>query len=180
MTGPTTENTPPEDATDKPWYRQFWPWFILLPPLAAIAAGIATLIIAHQGSDVPISSAVERRGLLRLENPDALAVARQRGITAQIECRQPCRIVLVTLDRDEVAGVKDATLQVDLFHALDPERDLSVALLPQQPGVYGADLSQLIDGHYRVLLRAQSGAGEWMLRGHFETRAGPGMLSADG
>jgi len=44
---------PVED--DKPWYRQFWPWFVFALPAIAVIAGIATVIIAmnHRPVVVP-------------------------------------------------------------------------------------------------------------------------------
>ena len=32
----------------QPWYRQFWPWFIIALPAAAVIAGISTAIIASK------------------------------------------------------------------------------------------------------------------------------------
>ncbi len=32
----------------QPWYRQFWPWFIIALPCAAVIGSIATAIIASQ------------------------------------------------------------------------------------------------------------------------------------
>ena len=33
----------------QPWYRQFWPWFIIALPCAAVVGSIATAIIAIKG-----------------------------------------------------------------------------------------------------------------------------------
>jgi len=36
---------------DTPWYRQFWPWFIIALPASAVAAGLLTLWIAMSNPD---------------------------------------------------------------------------------------------------------------------------------
>ena len=36
----------PRHTDTKPWYRQFWPWFIIALPCAAVVGSIATAIIA--------------------------------------------------------------------------------------------------------------------------------------
>ena len=43
-----------EQTDVRPWYRQFWPWFIMALPLAAVIAGLTTVAIAvtHQDSVV--------------------------------------------------------------------------------------------------------------------------------
>lgn len=40
---------------DKPWYRQFWPWFIISLPAISVIASLTTLWIAisHPDSTVP-------------------------------------------------------------------------------------------------------------------------------
>ncbi|MBE9549572.1 MAG: FixH family protein [Proteobacteria bacterium] len=40
-----------EELDTKPWYKQFWPWFIIALPMTAVIASIATLIIAIQNPD---------------------------------------------------------------------------------------------------------------------------------
>jgi hypothetical protein len=32
--------------SERPWYRQFWPWFIMTPPIATVIGSIVTVIIA--------------------------------------------------------------------------------------------------------------------------------------
>ena len=34
-----------------PWYRQFWPWFIIALPAAAVAGGLFTLWLALSNPD---------------------------------------------------------------------------------------------------------------------------------
>lgn len=40
---------------DKPWYKQFWPWFIISLPAISVIASLTTLWIAisHPDSTVP-------------------------------------------------------------------------------------------------------------------------------
>ena len=32
--------------TPKPWYRQLWPWLLIIPPLGAVVGGGITLYLA--------------------------------------------------------------------------------------------------------------------------------------
>ncbi|MDQ1342592.1 MAG: uncharacterized protein QG571_1210 [Pseudomonadota bacterium] len=33
-------------ATPRPWYRQLWPWLLIVPPAAAVIGGSLTLYLA--------------------------------------------------------------------------------------------------------------------------------------
>lgn len=54
----------PETPDDKPWYRQFWPWFLLALPAAALIAGVSTLVIALRHADQEISEPYVKHGLI--------------------------------------------------------------------------------------------------------------------
>jgi len=38
-------------SVDQPWYRQFWPWFIIALPASAVVAGFITLWLAISNPD---------------------------------------------------------------------------------------------------------------------------------
>lgn len=47
-----TPVSPLRTRTDtKPWYRQFWPWFLIALPLTSVVASFATLWIAVTNAD---------------------------------------------------------------------------------------------------------------------------------
>lgn len=47
-----------------PWYKQFWPWFLMIPPAAAVIGGIATIIIAIINADELVVADYYRQGLI--------------------------------------------------------------------------------------------------------------------
>ncbi len=40
---------------EAPWYRQFWPWFIMALPATVVVAGFFTLYLAIVNSDYPVT-----------------------------------------------------------------------------------------------------------------------------
>jgi hypothetical protein len=42
------------DRDARPWYRQLWPWLLMLPPAAAVIGGGITLYLAISRPDVLI------------------------------------------------------------------------------------------------------------------------------
>ena len=52
-------------SDSKPWYRQFWPWFLIALPLSSVVLSFATLYVAtthadtvvpHEGDDSSFSA----------------------------------------------------------------------------------------------------------------------------
>ena len=44
----------------KPWYRQFWPWFLVLIPLAGITMSMITVTTAFKNADEVIERSQSR------------------------------------------------------------------------------------------------------------------------
>jgi hypothetical protein len=42
----------PHSTDAKPWFKSFWPWFVISLPAAGVIAGIATVIIAVQNAPI--------------------------------------------------------------------------------------------------------------------------------
>jgi len=51
MMNQAKQNPNSEHGHDLPWYRQFWPWFIIALPAAAVIAGFFTLWLAISRPD---------------------------------------------------------------------------------------------------------------------------------
>ena len=47
----------------KPWYRQLWPWLLIIPPAAAVIGGGITLYLAVTRPDTLVSQDCVRDGV---------------------------------------------------------------------------------------------------------------------
>ena len=50
-------------APQTPWHKQFWPWFLIALPTAAVIASLITLNIAIRNADTPVQGDYEKHGL---------------------------------------------------------------------------------------------------------------------
>ena len=49
----------------KPWYREFWPWFLMAGPFLAVIGCALTISLAYtQLANQPIQEGVVKRGLV--------------------------------------------------------------------------------------------------------------------
>jgi hypothetical protein len=52
--------TPP---THRPWYRQLWPWLLIIPPAAAVIGGMLTLYLALTRPDALVHQSCVQDGV---------------------------------------------------------------------------------------------------------------------
>ncbi|MCF6264334.1 MAG: FixH family protein [Xanthomonadales bacterium] len=69
----------------EPWYKQFWPWFIMALPMAAVIASISTLVIAIKNPDYLVIKKSEQQSISAEMRP-----AKKTGLsTASPKPEQP-------------------------------------------------------------------------------------------
>lgn len=67
-----------------PWYRQLWPWLVLAPPIAAVVAGVVTIVIAVRGADGLVAADYYKRGLAINEELARTRLAQQAELQASL------------------------------------------------------------------------------------------------
>jgi len=50
--------------TAKPWYRQLWPWLLIIPPAAAVIGGSFTLYLAITRPDALVRQDCVKDGVV--------------------------------------------------------------------------------------------------------------------
>ncbi|MDC3405792.1 FixH family protein [Luminiphilus sp.] len=129
-----------------PWYRQFWPWFLILLPGTAVVASLYTLIIANQYADdlvvddyykegLAINRQLKRQNEARVLEFKATFTSQQRQLDIQLE-----------------GPIEASQLRLLLSHAMESDQDFAVPV------------QQIGRGHYRVLLpQVLKGRWHWTL-----------------
>jgi len=122
-----------------PWFKQFWPWFLISLPAAVVVAGLVTLYIANLHSDDLVSQDYYKNGLEINRRLESTNLARQQGLTAQLSFTQ--HSVTARLNQP----LEDEQISLVLSHPLEADRDFSVTLEKLQPGEYGGLLREPIE-----------------------------------
>ena len=133
-----------------PWYREPWPWLIMVLPVTAIVAGAVTLWLAVRSNDGLVADDYYRQGLAinrslaRDERAGALELAaRLRIVQDAIE---------VTMSAREGA-VLPPELRLKLAHATRPRMDRTITLAGDG-ALYRAPLGALAAGKWQVSIMA--------------------------
>jgi uncharacterized protein len=153
----------------RPWFKQFWPWFLILLPASVVVAATITMIIAHTGADDLVAENYYKDGLAinrRLEKEGKAALL---GISSTLTVTETA--VRITL----TAPSLPSSLTLKLSHPLEADSDFSLTLLHSEPGIYQAGLPHPIAVHWHWLLEPPAPAN-WELNG----RVRPGDFVDEG
>jgi hypothetical protein len=140
-----------------PWYRFFWPWFIVVLLTASVVAGITTVLIAFRNQDSLVDDRYYESGNAINRRIAAEKNALRLGVRATLALDK-----LTGEARIELEGRFEAQperLRLELSHATEAARDASVTLAPAGPGRFYGQLEAPAVGRYYASLRPADAAG---------------------
>jgi hypothetical protein len=148
-----------------PWYRQFWPWFLISLPATVVVAGFVTLYIANKYSDDLVADEPYKVGLAINIQLGKKLIAEQRGIEAHFQFLGEGAERRVEV---QLAGETDGEeLTLTLSHPLEADRDFDIPLQYGGSGLYIGRLSRDIAPRWHWTL-VSSGPIPWRLDGSIE------------
>ncbi len=114
-----------------PWYKQFWPWFLILLPLTVVIASVITFIIAQNNKPSLVSGNYYKEGLAINSNKKLEETAKKLGLTATISTNSTA----ITLQLANLEN-QPAQILVKLRHATISQHDQSLSLVKIADGIY--------------------------------------------
>ena len=145
--------------TGKPWYRQFWPWFLIALPAISVVAGLSTLAIAILNQDSLVRDDWYKDGKAinqSLARDDAAALL---GISTELKRDSVTGEINATLVSPKSIATPE-TLTLILSHPTLATQDQSVVLTRRADGHYQGMLTHGLQGRHYIEL----GNAEWRLR----------------
>lgn len=143
-----------------PWYRQFWPWFIIALPFTAVVASIATLIIAARDPDGLVVDDYYKQGLAINQTLERDRQAQALGLSGLVRV-DGARLVMTLSGLPANADGQDFELR--LIHPTRPHLDRSIALARDGVNQWSAVLDSIAPGRWHVQL--ESPRGNWRIAG---------------
>lgn len=169
------------DSLDlQPWYKQFWPWFLISLPATIVVAGIAMIIMAVRSPFAMVEDNYYKAGLGINEDLAASELARTLGISAAVTLDN--RLAQVDVNRSNLNN-----LSLHFIHPTDASRDQTYKLYALGERRFETELSESISAsrtiNYKVRLvgflsrststENSSDTNHWMLEGDFKDSSLP-------
>ncbi|WP_434360761.1 FixH family protein [Parasalinivibrio latis] len=144
---------------NKPWYKQFWPWFLIILPLSVVVASISTFVVFSNNKVSLVAEDYYKKGkginldLSKLRTADAMGVKASAFVTDDE--------ITVVLDKGALKAFP--TLSVLFQHRTLPDRDIQKMVNPDVSGQYRILLEEPIIGPWYIEIAPFK--GEWILNG---------------
>lgn len=133
-----------------PWYRQFWPWFLMALPASAVIAGISTVFIATINKDNLVVDNYYKQGLAINQTLTQQELAKELGLSgnATLDVEQGKLNLLLSA----VKSIDDPQLKLTLVHATLAELDQVVFLNRVATNNYSGTIKNLTTGKWHLIL----------------------------
>ena len=145
-----------------PWYKQFWPWFIIAFPASAVIAGIATVFIAFDGADSLVVDDYYKAGLAINQQIQEQKNAATYGYAATLK-RLPDNRLYLKFDNKSPTS---ESLVLTWVHPARSDKDFDITLIRQADGSYQVKSENEITGRWYLRLAEK---GDWLLKSEIST-----------
>jgi len=164
---------PPREDTE-PWYKQFWPWFLIALPLSVVIAAIVTINIAIESDDGLVSDDYYKEGLAIHKDADSAAKAQALGIAATVGYDADTGAVSLMLDKP-LQGSQSA-LSLEVVHPTLPDQDQTIQLSRLDETRFAGRLEPLGQANWKLALRPADKS--WRVEGRLP-QPGSGEMRLD-
>lgn len=154
-----------------PWYREPWPWLVMLGPAVVVVAGLFTAYLAVVTNDGLVEDDYYKQGLAINQRTARDQRAADLGIVADLVLGGAGDRIRVLLRAHPGTRLPEA-LALRITHPTRAGSDQSITLHAEGGGVYMGTLLPL-HGRWRIAL--EDPQQEWLLAGDWEIEKQPAL-----
>ncbi|PKG99488.1 FixH family protein [Paraglaciecola sp. MB-3u-78] len=132
----------------KVWYKQFWPWFLIIVPLTSMVLSFTMMNLAFTGEDSMVIDDYYKEGrainlkIKKLEQAKILNISTKTQVFSDY-------VEVIFISGEPENG---EALTLDFFHSTQKFKDFSVTLFRDANGVYRAPLTGDVLGKWQLSL----------------------------
>lgn len=168
-----------DESETEPWYRQFWPWFLICLPASAVIASLYTVSLALRTTDSLVVTADTGMDVIAERHLAAERRARELGLSANLDIDSDTGAIRATL-RSEHEAAWPSAIELQFSHPAFAERDSAVILSASMPDadgnpVWSGHVVDVPPGRWYVVLR---NGDVWRLSGTWSGAAATLLVPA--
>ena len=131
-----------------PWYKQFWPWFLIAVPFATLIMGGILLKLSISTEDSLVIDDYYKEGKAINASLDKEAQAKRKNITTDLTITDGS----IALKFHSGIPQDGNALKLNFYHVTIKERDVSVLLSRDANGIYRGFVDADLSGKWQVSL----------------------------
>lgn len=143
----------------KPWYKQFWPWFLIALPLTVVIWTTITVIIFANHSVSLVTEDYYKKGKGINIDLSRINVAKDLGLGASVLSTQD----EIILEFDKGTLPHYPALNISFAHRTLPDHDFDVMVTADANGRYKIQTEQAIQGPWFVQITPHD--KQWLIQG---------------
>lgn len=159
-----------QNVPGKPWYREFWAWFVVTPIIIVILVCSFTVSLAFIYGDDVVHDDYYKQGKMVNQSFDAIRLAKDLGISSQVtfdfvsgEIVAELKSVSNLKGQDVNTG-KMHPLYLSLSHPMNEKKDQQITLKPVGVHRFRADIGQVLSGRWYIKLMGVHDGASWRLQ----------------
>lgn len=142
-----------------PWYKQFWPWFLIILPLTVVIWTIATVIVFSQNSVSLVTEDYYKKG--KGINIDLSKINQAKALKLSAEVYSEGNDIIFKFHKGELEH--DPAIQMMFAHRTLPDRDFTQLVASDAQGIYRITLPVPLQGPWFIELAPHN--EEWLIQG---------------
>ncbi len=119
-----------------PWYKQFWPWFLIFLPASVVVACMFTIYLAVTNADSLVVDDYSKKAMHINRDLRKIEYARGIGLSGSFSIQNNILSLDVSVQKNKITLAP--VLNMLLVHPTDSKKDFSVVLIRAQESIMGA------------------------------------------
>ena len=148
--------------SNKPWYREPWPWILMAGPAVVVVAGFVTAWLAVSTEDGMVEDDYYKKGLAINQTIARDQMAQSLQIRAQLMVGNDASQLRVMVQK-EGPGPLPSALRLKILHPTRSDMDRVVTLEQGASGYYQGQIKALEPTRWRLILEDVD--SQWRLTG---------------
>jgi uncharacterized protein len=152
------------EVTVLPWYREPWPWILMVAPGAAVVGGIAMLTLAVTTSDGLVAEDYYKQGLTVNQQLARAHKAQELGIGGELTIDTYAGGAIRAQLHGQLSDKESLVLV--LSHPTRAGLDQHLTLQPAGNGLHVGRFDSLAAGRWHVII--ENAGRDWRIRGQLQ------------